>query len=54
LNDTALFTYDFPASVLFTLLIIPIMGMFTKDRLDRVEGGLLLVLYLLFIYTLVF
>ena len=54
LNDTALFTYDFPASVLFTLLIIPIMGMFTKDRLDRVEGGLLLALYLLFIYTLIF
>ena len=54
LNDTALFTYDFPASVLFTLLIIPIMGMFTKDRLDRVEGALLLALYLLFIYTLLF
>ena len=54
LNDAALFTYDFPASVLFTLLIITIMGMFTKDRLDRVEGGVLLALYLLFIYTLIF
>jgi cation:H+ antiporter len=54
LNDAALFTYDFPASLLFTLLIIPVMGMFTKDRLDRFEGALLLTLYLLFIYTLVF
>ena len=54
LQDTALFTFDFHASVFFTLLIIPLMGLFTKDRLDRVEGALLLGFYLIFISSLVF
>ena len=54
LNDTALLTYDFQASLLFTLLIIPLMSVFTKDRLDRLEGALLFVLYLLFISSIVF
>lgn len=54
LEDQALFTFDFHASVFFTLLIIPLMGLFTKDRLDRVEGALLLVFYLIFISSFVF
>ncbi len=54
LNDTALLTNDFPASLLFTLLIIPLMSVFTKDRLDRLEGALLFILYLLFISSIVF
>ena len=54
LQDAALFTFDFHASVFFTLLIIPLMSLFTKDRLDRLEGALLLGFYLIFISSLVF
>ena len=54
LNDAALLAHDFPASLLFTLLIIPLMSVFTKDRLYRLEGALLLILYLLFISSVVF
>jgi cation:H+ antiporter len=54
LQDAALFTFDFHASVFFTLLIIPLMSLFTKDRLDRAEGALLLSFYLIFILSLVF
>lgn len=54
LQDQALFTFDFHASVFFTLLIIPLMGLFTKDRLDRLEGALLLGFYLIFISSFVF
>lgn len=54
LQDGALFTFDFHASVFFTLLIIPLMSLFTKDRLDRLEGALLLGFYLIFISSLVF
>lgn len=54
LNDTALLANDFPASLLFTLLIIPLMSVFTKDRLYRLEGALLLILYLSFISSVVF
>jgi cation:H+ antiporter len=54
LQDAALFTFDFHASVFFTLLIIPLMSLFTKDRLDRLEGVLLLGFYLIFISSLVF
>ncbi|MEY2963718.1 MAG: hypothetical protein RL754_979 [Bacteroidota bacterium] len=54
LNDTALFTLDFPVSILLTLLIIPLMGVLKADRLDRLEGGLLLSIYSLYIAYLVF
>ena len=54
LQDAAIFTFDFHASVFFTLLIIPLMSLFTKDRLDRLEGALLLGFYLIFISSLVF
>lgn len=50
--DPALFTSDFWVSVGLSLLIIPLMGWFTKDRLDRLEGALLLVIYLIFVANL--
>ena len=50
--DPALFTSDFWVSVGLSLLIIPLMGWFTKDRLDRLEGALLLGIYLIFIANL--
>lgn len=50
--DPALFTSDFWVSVGLSLLIIPLMGWFTKDRLDRLEGALLLVIYLIFVASL--
>jgi len=50
--DPALFTSDFWVSVGLSLLIIPLMGWFTKDRLDRLEGALLLGIYLIFISNL--
>ena len=50
--DPALFTSDFWVSVGLSLLIIPLMGWFTKDRLDRLEGALLLGIYLFFIANL--
>ncbi len=53
LNDPALFNYDFWVSVVLSLMLIPLMVVFTKDRLDRIEGVLLLSVYAIFIYTLV-
>ena len=50
--DPALFTSDFWVSVGLSLLIIPLMGWFTKDRLDRLEGALLLAIYLIFVANL--
>jgi len=50
--DPALFTSDFWVSVGLSLLIIPLMGWFTKDRLDRLEGALLLGIYLIFVANL--
>jgi len=50
--DPALFTSDFWVSVGLSLLIIPLMGWFTKDRLDRLEGALLLGVYLFFVANL--
>ena len=52
--DPALFTSDFWVSVGLSLLIIPLMGWFTKDRLDRLEGALLLVIYLIFVASLLY
>jgi Ca2+/Na+ antiporter len=46
--------YDFPISFLLTVLIIPLMGLFKADRLDRLEGALLLGLYVFFIVSLFF
>jgi len=43
---------DFPISLLFTLLLIPLMGVLKSDRLDRVEGALLLVSYIVFMIYL--
>ena len=48
LSDQALLYVDFPISLLFTLLLIPLMGVLKSDRLDRVEGALLLVSYIVF------
>jgi len=53
LNDPALFNYDFWVSVALSLMLIPLMVVFTRDRLDRIEGVLLLAVYAIFIYTLV-
>jgi len=50
--DPALFTSDYWVSVSLSLLIIPLMGWFTKDRLDRLEGALLLAIYLIFVVSL--
>lgn len=50
--DRALFTFDFWVSVGLSLLIIPLMGWFTKNKLDRLEGVLLLGIYLIFITSL--
>jgi cation:H+ antiporter len=50
--DPALFTSDFWVSVGLSLLIIPLMGWFTKDRLDRLEGALLLGIYMFFVANL--
>lgn len=53
-KDQALVSFDFPASLVFTLLIIPLMGVLKADRLDRIEGALLLGLYVTFITSLFF
>jgi len=53
-QNQALVQYDFPVSVLLTVLIIPLMGLFKVDRLDRLEGALLLGLYVIFIVSLFF
>jgi len=39
---------DFPISLLFTLLLIPLMGALKSDRLDHVEGAILLISYIIF------
>ena len=52
LSDQALLYVDFPISLLFTLLLIPLMGLLKSDRLDRVEGALLLVSYIVFMIYL--
>ncbi|CAI8161307.1 MAG: Inner membrane protein YrbG [Flavobacteriales bacterium UBA4585] len=49
LSDQALLYVDFPISLLFTLLLIPLMGVLKSDRLDRVEGAVLLGFYVIFI-----
>ena len=54
MEDQALFTFDFPYSILLTFLIIPLMGLFKADRLNRLEGAILLSLYILFILCLIF
>ena len=46
LSDPALLSIDYPISLLFVLLLFPLMGWFKSDRLDRVEGAILLLLYL--------
>ncbi len=48
LSDQALLYVDFPVSFLFTLLLIPLMGVLKSDRLDRIEGSVLLVFYFAF------
>ena len=52
LYDQALLYVDFPISLLFTLLLIPLMGVLKSDRLDRMEGAVLLVSYIFFILHL--
>ena len=48
LSDQALLYVDFPISLLFTLLLIPLMGVLKSDRLDRIEGTVLLGFYVIF------
>ena len=48
LSDQALLYVDFPISLLFTLLLIPLMGVLKSDRLDRIEGTVLLGFYIIF------
>jgi cation:H+ antiporter len=52
LSDEDLLWIDFPISFLFTLLLIPLMGIIKSDRLDRYEGAILLSLYLFFMIYL--
>ena len=52
LSDEDLLWIDFPISFLFTLLLIPLMGIIKSDRLDRYEGTILLSLYLFFMIYL--
>ena len=52
LSDQALLYVDFPVSLLFTLLLIPLMGVLKSDRLDRMEGAVLLVSYIFFMLYL--
>lgn len=52
LSDQALLYVDFPVSLLFTLLLIPLMGVLKSDRLDRMEGAVLLVSYIVFMLYL--
>ena len=52
LSDQALLYVDFPISLLFTLLLIPLMGVLKSDRLDRMEGAVLLVSYIVFMLYL--
>ncbi|MDB2627657.1 sodium:calcium antiporter, partial [Schleiferiaceae bacterium] len=52
LSDEDLLWIDFPISFLFTLLLIPLMGILKSDRLDRYEGAILLSLYLFFMIYL--
>lgn len=54
LQDMALFRVDFHVSVFFTLLIIPLMAVFTRGKLGRVEGALLLGFYLIFVSSFIF
>lgn len=54
MEDQALFTFDFPYSILLTLLIVPLMGLFKVDRLNRLEGAILLSLYFMFLLLLIF
>ena len=54
IEDQALFTFDFPYSILLTLLIIPLMGLFKPDQLNRLEGGILLSLYFMFLFFVIF
>jgi cation:H+ antiporter len=49
LSDQALLYIDFPISLLFTLLLIPLMGALKSDRLDHVEGAILLISYIIYI-----
>lgn len=49
LSDQALLYVDFPISLLFTLLLIPLMGVLKSDRLDRIEGAVLLGFYIIYI-----
>ena len=52
LSDQALLYVDFPISLLFTLLLIPLMGVLKSDRLDRIEGAVLLGFYIIFMTCL--
>jgi cation:H+ antiporter len=54
LIDRNLLHVDFAVSFFLSLLIIPLMGLFKADRLDRLEGALLLGIYIVYIVALVF
>lgn len=52
LIDEKLLQVDFLVSVVLTLVLIPLMGLFKSDRLDRKEGGMLLFLYVAYVFYL--
>ena len=52
LIDQKLLQVDFLVSIVLTLVLIPLMGLFKSDRLDRKEGGVLLFLYVAYVLYL--
>lgn len=49
LIDEKLLQVDFLVSIVLTLVLIPLMGLFKSNRLDRKEGGMLLFLYVAYV-----
>ena len=48
-KDAALFSFDYWWMLGLALLVFPFMGLFTKDRLGRFEGLILLAAYVVYI-----
>ena len=48
--DSALFRFEFPAMIFFSVIVLPIM--ITGKRVSRLEGVLLLILYAVFIFMI--
>ena len=50
LNDIALFTFDYWWMLGFSLIVFPFMGLITKGKLGRIEGLILVLGYIVYIY----